>query len=75
MDFLESLIGFVTPAVVWGAYLLIVAVFILVSTALGYHWKNYNVRSVKGSKMMKMYIVISAILLVVMFISAAAYSL
>jgi len=75
MGLLESLIDFVTPGIVWGAYFLIVVVFIVVSIALGYHWKNYNVRTVKGSRMIRMYIIVSSILLVIMFISAAAYSL
>jgi len=70
----ESLANFISPTVLWLVYLIAFAVFVVVSIALMYHWKNYNVNSAVGKRIVRGYFLVSGIFLFSMLVAAIAYS-
>lgn len=73
MEFLDALLDFVSPEIVWGVFFLVAGVYGAVTLALGYHWKEYSVHRTKGRKMIRFYLLLSAVLFFVMLVSAGAY--
>lgn len=74
-DFREFLTDFISPAVLWLIFLVIVLVFVVISVALTYHWKNYNVNSVLVRRLRRVYFWVSGIFLAAMVIALVSYSL
>ncbi len=74
MGFIEFLLDFMTPSIVWGLFAVILVAFIIISAALAYHWREYSMRTKRGGEMIRLYILISSILLLIMFVSAVTYS-
>lgn len=73
MSLLDELLSFISPAVVWGIFFVVSGVYLVITLALAYHWKEYSAHLPKGRKVVKLYLLGSAVLLVVMFIAAALY--
>jgi len=74
-DFRERLTDFIPPVLLWIVFLVIILIFIVVSVALTYHWKNYNVDSKVVRRIKKVYFWVSGGFLLAMFVSAILYSL
>ena len=69
----ERLTDFVPPILLWIVFLLIILVFIVVSAALTYHWKNYNVDSKVVGRIKKVYFWVSGVFLLAMLFGAISY--
>lgn len=70
----DSLLEFVTPAVLWVVFILVLLVFAAISTALMYHWKNYNVNSAVGRRIRKAYFFVSGGFIFAILVALIAYS-
>ena len=68
------LLDFVSPLVLWVALAITVLIFVVVSVALTYHWKNYNVNSMVAKRLVRVYFTVSTIFLFIMLISIISYS-
>lgn len=66
---------FVPPIVLWVVYAIVILIFAIVSVAITYHWKNYNVDSKMVGRLKKVYFLVSGTFLLAMAISAIFYSL
>jgi len=66
---------FVPPIVLWVIYAIVILIFVIVSVAITYHWRNYNVDSKMVGRLKKVYFLVSGAFLLVMAISAIFYSL
>jgi len=73
-DIKEVLFDFVSPSILWGVLAVIVLTFSVISVALTYHWKNYNVNSAVAKRLVRIYFVVSVGLLFIMLISVISYS-
>lgn len=73
-DFRETLIELIPPTILWMIFLVTISVFIIISVALMYHWKNYNTNSAVSKRIMKIYFLISGSFLFAMLVAAIAYS-
>lgn len=73
-SFREGIVDFISPSVIIGVFLLAVMVFIIVSIALMYHWKNYNVNSTVTKRVIRAYFLISSSFLFAMLVAAISYS-
>jgi len=69
------LIEFVPPVVLWAVYGVVLLIFAVVSVAITYHWKNYNVNSKMVRRLKKVYFLISGAFLFVMLVAVISYSL
>jgi hypothetical protein len=64
-----------SPALVaWGAFGLIVVVFVIVSIVLLYHWQRYRVTSAVPRTIVVGYFTIAAIPIIIMLVSLVAWS-
>ena len=70
----NNLSDFVSPAVLWVVFLLTILVFIVVSVALMYHWRNYNTNSSVGKRVRRAYFLVSGGFLFAMLAALIAYS-
>jgi len=70
----DSLLDLVSPIVLWAVFVLVLIVFAIISTALMYHWRNYNFNSAVSKRVRKVYFVVSGMFLAAMLISIIAYS-
>ena len=73
-NFRESIVDFISPAVIIGVFLLTVVVSIIVSVALMYHWKNYNVNSAVTKRIIRIYFLVSGAFLFAMLVAIISYS-
>jgi len=74
MDIVESLPDFVSPVILWAAFFAVGVFFVIVTAALMYHWKNYNIDNRKSRKVMRIYFGVSGIFIFIMLISVMAYA-
>ncbi len=72
-DFRERLTDFIPPILLWLVFLVIILIFIVVSAALTYHWKNYNVDSKVVVRIKKVYFWVSGVFLLAMLVSVISY--
>jgi len=72
---INRLIEFVPPVILWVVYAVVILIFTVVSVAITYHWKNYNVDSKMVSRIKKVYFLVSGVFLLAMLIAAISYSL
>ena len=72
-NFRERLTDFIPPVLLWIVFLVIILIFIVVSVALTYHWKNYNVDSKVVKRVKKVYFLVSGSLLLAMLVSVILY--
>lgn len=73
-----SLLNFsipVTPALLFSLFTLLIAVWLVFTVILRYHWKKYSVNKLTLLEMNLVYLVGSAVLLVLIGISALLYAL
>jgi len=70
----ETFVGAMSPTILWVIFAVTFIIFIVVSVALLYHWKNYNVDQGSAKKISRFYFLVSALFLVVMFMAAISYS-
>lgn len=76
IDEIRALLSeFVPPIVLWVIYAIVVLIFVVVSVAITYHWKNYNVDSAMVGRLKKAYFLVSGAFLLAMAMSAIFYSL
>jgi hypothetical protein len=68
------LANFVSPAVVWIVFIVVLAIFFVATVALRYHWKNYDIDENRGKRIMRIYILVSAILISIMLVAAITYA-
>jgi len=73
-DLREDITGLVSPEILWVVFFVAVLIFIVVSIALMYHWRNYNTNSVVGKRVRRTYILISGVFLFAMLVAAISYS-
>ena len=74
MEIAELLLDVVSPVVLWGAFAVFLTFFGIVSTALMYHWKHYNIDDRKSKAAMRLYFAVSGLFIFVMLISLISYS-
>ena len=72
-DFRERLTDFIPPVLLWIVFLVIILIFIVVSAALTYHWKNYNVDSKVVRQIKRVYFWVSGVFLLAMLVSVISY--
>ena len=72
-DFRERLTDFIPPVLLWIVFLVIILIFIVVSVALTYHWKNYNVDSKVVKRIKKVYFGVSGVFLLAMLVGVISY--
>ena len=72
-NFRERLTDFIPPVLLWIIFLVIILIFIVVSVALTYHWKNYNVDSKVVKRIKKVYFGVSGIFLLAMLVGVISY--
>ena len=72
-DFRERLTDFIPPVLLWMVFLVIILIFIVVSAALTYHWKNYNVDSKVVRQIKRVYFWVSGVFLLAMLVSVISY--
>ena len=73
-NFRESIVNAISPAVLVGIFMLTVAVFIIVSVALLYHWRNFNANPAVTKRIIRVYFLISGMFLLAMLAAAVSYS-
>ena len=66
--------SFTSPIILLAIFVVALIVFAIVSPALRYHWKNYNVNSALVRRLSKVYFWVSGFLLLGMLISIILYS-
>lgn len=72
-NFRERLTDFIPPVLLWIVFLVIILIFIVVSVALTYHWKNYNVDSKVVRRIKRVYFWVSGVFLLAMLVSVISY--
>lgn len=72
-NFRERLTDFIPPVLLWIVFLVIILIFIVVSVALTYHWKNYNVDSKVVKRIKKVYFGVSGVFLLAMLVGVISY--
>lgn len=72
-NFRERLTDFIPPVLLWIIFLVIILIFIVVSVALTYHWKNYNVDSKVVKRIKKVYFGVSGVFLLAMLVGVISY--
>jgi len=73
-NFRESIVDFISPSVLIGIFLLTVMVFIIVSIALMYHWRNFSVNPAATKRIIRVYFFVSGAFLLSMLFAAISYS-
>jgi len=74
-DIRNTVANFISPSVLWAVLGAIVLVFAVVSVALMYHWKNYNVDSKVVSRITRVYFFVSFTFILAMAAAITSYSL
>lgn len=72
-NFRERLTDFIPPVLLWIVFLVIILIFIVVSVALTYHWKNYNVDSKVVRRIKRVYFWVSGVFLLAMLVGVISY--
>ena len=67
------IVNFVSPSILWSVLAVIVLVFVVISFALMYHWKNYNVDSKVVSRLIKVYFLVSLSFILAMAAAVSSY--
>lgn len=70
----ESLTGVMSPTILWAVFIFTILGFLVVSVALLYHWKNYNVDARSAKKISRFYFLVSALFLLIMLFAVISYS-
>jgi len=74
-DIRNTIANFVSPSVLWAVLGAIVVAFTVVSVALMYHWKNYNVDSKVVTRITRVYFLVSFTFILAMAAAITSYSL
>lgn len=64
---------FISPIAVWVAFVVILALFSIATIALRYHWKNYDIDENRGKRIMRIYVLVSVVLILIMLVAAITY--
>jgi hypothetical protein len=64
-----------TPAIVWGAFGVILLIWVIATLVLDYHWKTYGIDKVKITVMRSAYLAGSIFFLAIILLSALRFSL
>lgn len=65
---------FMSPTILWVVFIVVLLIFIAVSYALLYHWRNYNVNSALVRRLSRVYFWVSGLFLLSILISLLVYS-
>ena len=68
-----AIVNFVSPSVLWSLLGVIILVFAVISFALMYHWKNYNVNSKVVSRLIRVYFIVSFTFILAMAAAVTSY--
>lgn len=74
-DIRNTVASFVSPSALWATLGVIVLAFAVVSVALMYHWRNYNVDSKVVKRITKVYFLVSFAFILAMAAAITSYSL
>ena len=75
MNPLASQSVIISPLFVWSLFALVVALWIIATIVLNYHWKTYNIPDSKIAFIKYVYLIGSSFFLIVLFLSALTFSL
>ena len=75
MDFsVEEVLDLISPLYLWMGFVVFAFIFAMFTLAINYHWKHYTIDRERSKRIMRVYYVISSVILGVMFLSIILFS-